>query len=668
MNIKAILVGFAAFMIVIFIYRPWFTGSEIIGGDWPYRFDEMVSLMSRAPSSWQSGYGGGLGGLSPSYFLSSYNYFSALVSVATGISWVVVYKLFWFIAPVILLATGGYILLSVVLPSSVFWMRVMASLILATNTYVLMVTGGGQMGVFYAVSLFPWVLVSFFRFLAAKGLTLWYWTIILGTVFGIQVSLDPRFAYLSAISMVILYLLQKDTIALLLLHLRFGVFAGGISILLNFYWVLPLLVLKENTLDTLGSAYTTVSALRFFSFADFSHALSLLHPNWPENIFGKTYFLQPEFLFLPILAFSSLFFINKRTKNNREKQFVNGFIALAIVGAFLSKGANEPLGFVYVWAFEHIPGFVMFRDPTKFYVLIMMAYAVLIPITLFSITQVIKKHLVRFLWIVPIVFICYWFVLIRPTVIGSLGGTFTKREVPTQYVALKEFLQRKPDFFRTLWVPRQSRFAYSSSYQLSIEAGPLLGATDAASLERAMQVSVVRDQLDVLGIRYIMVPFDPYGEIFTDDRKYSQAKRDDIEKALDTVSWLTKIQSSDIAVYETPRSKDHFWIENGTIVNWRKITDDYYEVDVAAPQPTKLVMSESYHRGWQARINGEIVEATKEPFGIMSFALPEEGSYTVAVEFAPRRWYLLGRILSLVTLSVIVLWLFVFRVYAKKKR
>ena len=50
----------------------------------------------------------------------------------------------------------------------------------------------------------------------------------------------------------------------------------------------------------------------------------------------------------------------------------------------------------------------------------------------------------------------------------------------------------------------------------------------------------------------------------------------------------------------------------------------------------------------------------------MSFVLPQKGSYTVVVEFAPRRWYLLGRILSLVTLGVIVLWLFVFRVYAQK--
>ena len=662
MNRKVVLVGFAAFMIVIFIYRPWFTGSEIIGGDWPYLFPEMVNTMSRVPSSWQAGYGGGLGGLSPAYFLSIYNFFSAWVSVATDVSWLVVYKLFWFIAPVVLLATGGSILLSVVLPSSVFWMRAMASLILATNTYVIMVTGGGQIGVFYAVSVFPWVLLSFFRFMRATKDYLRS-TLVLGTVFGIQVSLDPRIAYLSAISMVVLYFFEGGGWIKLWKRLRFGAVAGTIAVLLNLYWVLPLLMLKENTLDALGSAYTTVGALRFFSFADFSHSLSLLHPNWPENLFGKTYFLQPEFLLLPMLAFSSLLFVKKF----KENTLIVGFAVLGLVGAFFSKGANEPFGFLYVWLFEHVPLFVMFRDPTKFYVLIIMSYAVLIPFTLYSITQAIKKYQTKLVWLVPVVFLFYWVILIRPAITGSLGGTFRQRKVPVQYVLLKELLQKEQGFFRTLWVPRQSRFAYSSSNQLPIEAESLLGATDSASLERALQAPTVGGQLDILSIRYIIVPFDPYGEIFTDDRKYSQIKREDVEKVLDTVPWLSKIQLNDIAMYKTPQSKDHFWLENGTIIDWRKISDDSYEVDVSTTETTALMFSESYHRGWQARIKSEIVEATKEPFGIMSFALPYDGSYTVAVEFAPRKWFIIGRAISVGVFSIVALYFLRYLLVYRKK-
>lgn len=643
---------------LFFVYKNWFIHGDIIGGDWPYYFPEMIKELASLPSSWQSGYGGGLGGLSPSYFLSIYNFVSAWFSAVTGLPWVMVYKLFWFTTPIMLLAVGGYTLLSSILPASKKWIRIISSIILTTNTYVLMIMGGGQMGVIFAVSLFPWVLIAFFRFLQSQSLKE---SLLFGVALGIQISFDPRFAYLSVLSIAALYWFEEHAWQLLCRRVRFGSISAVVSIVLNFYWILPLLLLRENTLDTLGSAYTTVGALRFFSFADFSHALSLLHSNWPENLFGKTYFLQPEFLLLPILAFSSLLFVKKF----KENTLVVGFAVLGLVGAFLAKGANEPFGFVYVWLFEHIPGFVMFRDPTKFYVLTMTSYAVLIPIALFSLTQVTKKYLIKSLWIVPTLFFCYWVILIRPAVNGSLGGTFAKREVPAQYVSLKESLQKEQGFFRTLWVPRQSRFTFTSSNHISIEAGPLLGATDASSLKEAIETSTVRDQLETLSIRYIIVPFDPYGEIFIDDRKYSQIKRNDIEMILDGVPWLRKIQSSDISVYETPRSKDHFWIENGTIVNWSKIADDYYSVDVIATGSAKLIFSENYHQGWRAHIKNLSINASKEQFGVMSFAIPEMVEGRVTIEFIPRRYYLWGRWISFGTLLVVLLYLFQSRTHDK---
>ncbi len=59
----------------------------------------------------------------------------------------------------------------------------------------------------------------------------------------------------------------------------------------------------------LDNDLTNPGMLHFLSFADFSHTLAFLHPNWPENLFGKVYFLQPEFLLLPVIAFSALFFV-----------------------------------------------------------------------------------------------------------------------------------------------------------------------------------------------------------------------------------------------------------------------------------------------------------------------------------------------------------------------
>lgn len=629
------MIAYLLTFLLVLVYRGWFLTAEILGGDWPYRYPEIVRDMARIPSAWFGGYGVGVGGLSPSYFLSIYNFFPAWIATTMHLPWTVTYKLFWFFLPVLLSAFGGWKLTATLNPSFPLWARGITSMILATNTYALMIAGGGQMGVFFSVSLIPWILLAFFRFLESPNHRLMQKAVVLGVVFGLQLSLDPRIAYISGGILALLFLCNFDA-----LRIRYGAIVVFISVILNSYWLLPLGVTAFRPLEVPGQAYTTKDALQFFSFADFSHAISLLHPNWPENIFGKTYFLRPEFLLLPLLAFGSLLFAARKTL---------AFALVALVGAFLAKGANEPFGGVFVWLFEHVPGFVMFRDPTKFYVMIAVSYAVLIPNFLVSLT---KKRA----WIVPLFFLGYWSMLIWPAISGNLGGTFTKKSVPGQYVTLKEWQAREPGFFRTLWVPRQSRFAFSTPNQFPVEAEPLFSATDAASLRRVFGEEGTKERLTVLGIRYIIVPFDPYGELFREDRVYSPQKRMAVERMLDGVPWLTKIQTGDIAVYKTPEHRDRFWVEGGSISAWRRFADDYFEVDVSLQNPGKLVMSESYHPGWVAKANADKIPVVKEPHNIMSFALPELGSYTVAVEFFPRRWFVVGKIVSLVTLFVLLIY------------
>src|SRR6185503_16152979 len=100
-------------------------------------------------------------------------------------------------------------------------------------------------------------------------------------------------------------------------------------------------------------------------------------------------------------------------------------------GAFLAKGANDPFGGVYIWMFEHIPGFIMFRDPTKWYVLIAFAYAVLIPFSIWRIHNWLNSKFKNQQY-VSLLFLCLVFTLIlfliRPALRGEITGTFTQRQ------------------------------------------------------------------------------------------------------------------------------------------------------------------------------------------------------------------------------------------------
>ena len=84
----------------------------------------------------------------------------------------------------------------------------------------------------------------------------------------------------------------------------------------------------------------------------------------------------------------------EREKNVIIKKQIRFFLILSLLGVFLAKGSNEPFGQIYIWLFEHIPGFVMFRDPTKWYMLIAVSYSVLIPYSIYKIVNIIIVEII----------------------------------------------------------------------------------------------------------------------------------------------------------------------------------------------------------------------------------------------------------------------------------
>ncbi len=448
-------------LLLVSIFNPWFLNKEIIGGDWPYFFSETLKGFTLFPPVWSLVHGNGLGGTILTYYLDQYLYFTSyLTTNILHMPWVIGYKLFWFGFFIALSIFSSIYLLKTIFSRSRFWQMGVAALIFTTNTYILMVVGGGQMGVVLAYSIAPLVLMRFIKLIdfqisrpkadqpLAENIK---YAIIAGLILAAQVMFDPRIAYLSMIAVVAYYLINKFQIVSILYTFVIPI---GIAVLLHSYWIFPLLVTRTLPIP---EGFVSVSGFKFFSFADFSHALPLLHPNWPENIFGKIYFLQPEFLIIPILAFSSLLFTKNKT--------ILFFSFIGLLGAFLAKGANPPFGEINQWLFQYIPGMNMFRDPTKFYLLVALSYSVLIPFSLSKIVDgilSIKYHVLSIkigsvFYLVPAAFIIFWVFSIHPAIFGQLKGTFEKHEVPKEYIELKDFLYNQPDFFRTLWIPRKNK-------------------------------------------------------------------------------------------------------------------------------------------------------------------------------------------------------------------
>ena len=674
------------FFLVLFIYRPWLLISNIIGGDWPFLYQESVNTFSFLPPSWSGVHGNGLGGTIITYALDSYMYsIGWLFSGLLHIPWPIVSKIFWFGMFVIVSFFSSMYFFKSAIKNSVFWQKLLAAFIYTTNTYILMVAGGGQMGVALGYAFAPLVFARFIilreslskknkRLILAKS-------IFAGIMLSVQVLFDFRMAYVTMCG-VLLYLMltvwrskYKE-----MLYILFYVFVIplGISILLHLFWLLPLLVFRQNPVASLNDTYTSVTALQYFSFATFSNAVGFLHPYWPENIFGKGGFMKPEYLVLPIFAFSSLLFVSNKTQKKTERyaneHIILFFALLGLIGVFLAKGANEPFGQIYIWAFEHIPGFIMFRDPTKWYLLIAVAYSVLMPFTIYSIynwliSKIKTQKFIPSLFV--ILFIIFWLFTVRQAVFGQLGITFQQHQVPQDYTRLENILINDNSFSRTLWIPRQSRFAYATNMHPAIEAGPLLNASNAAEMLQRLQDKKTESLLDHYGIKYVIVPYDTLGEIFVKDRKYNPQQFEEYKKDLKKIQWLSKDNSfNQLAVFSTKQTQDHLSLTQKGKVTYTSNNSDQYHITINSPTKNILVFSEAYHPNWQLLINNNIIKPQKTPDGLMSFVVPQ-GKYHAELVFVQKYWYFAGFIISLVSLIVLLAIYFVlqykdFFIYLKK--
>ncbi len=669
---RKILLRLILIALVAAIFYPWWTFKEIIGGDWPYRFAESVKVNSVSPPAWSPGHGNGLGGVIIAYYLDQYLYLTLyLFANLLRIPWTLVYKFFWFFLPLALGVFGIVELLHASKLKVTFGSGLIASLVYLANTYFLMITGGGQMGVVLAYGIAPLVLVSFIKFFNQdflverknRDLSTLAAALVCGLLFGIQVIFDPRIAYATLIAIFVyaIFKIRKILTTLVVRPVKaiFLIFPFLVSLILNSYWILPLLVMRTNPLSSLGQAYTSVGSLRFFSFADFSHALALLHPNWPENIFGKTYFLRPEFLVIPIVAFGSMVFLKKQLH-------ILYFALLALLGIFLAKGANPPLDGVFVWLYQNLPGFVMFRDPTKFYVLISLSYAVLISFSVGAFSTIIlrgQRSKTAASSILTLLFLFFWAFTIRQALLGQLNGTFATHTVSQEYIKLKNQLVKDKKFYRTLWVPRQQRFTFGSSLHPAVEASPLVTSTSSAELIEGFHKESIKKLIEDIGVKYVIIPEDSLGEIFLEDRKYSQKVRDQFEKELDNISWLKKISSGPITIYETPIHKDLFWLEGPGTVRYSMISPTKYTVVVNTPSETKLILAQSYNSGWMANN----IPSVRTDEGLNSFDLNEVNGKEIKIYFAPEKYYSLARWISLLALISSLLGFFLLKWWGESK-
>jgi hypothetical protein len=675
---------FLLFLLIVVVFHAWFLPGLLSTFDFPYFSPLMMKDSDIIPYTW--GYHVGLDGFAG--FLSPYSWVFPFIYAPQvifgnllGMDWSLITRITYLYPFLILSVISPALLFRFLFPKNNFYLLVI--LVFLFNTYALMLAQG-EIFLALAYALAPMVLMIFFKIAENRRQTISIkYSVVAGLLLSAQIVFDPRIAYaiifavgLYAVSCITYYVLclklsKERILNTFYLILYTFVIPLGIATLLHAFWIIPTVLHGGNPVEALGAAHSAAGAVNYLSFAKLENTISLLQPNWPENIFGKVGFMKPEFLVLPVLAFASLLFINN-LKEKREKLFILFFAFLGLVGAFLSKGTNDPFGGIYLWLFKYVPGFIMFRDPTKWYLLIALSYSILIPFTTFKFYNFFasqskfqisnfkfqiksKNQILNFQNLFLILTTLYLILLVRPAVFGHLGGLLKTTSVPQDYVKLEKFLVNQPDYFRTLWFPSKQRFSYYSDVHPEISAQVLFDLYDNKSLLKKLSEKGSEKLLEEASIKYVIVPNDSEGEIFLTDRKYDNKLYLETIKKLKSIKWLKQVSSfGKVIVFETNGSKNHFWSPNQNLkINYEFINPTRYEVNIEnARKGDLIVFSESYDKNWMAEGASYKVESLKFNNRFNSFVLPSDGSYGLKVSYALQSYVNVSLIIGTSTLII----------------
>lgn len=294
---------------------------------------------------------------------------------------------------------------------------------------------------------------------------------------------------------------------------------------------------SESFKSSVASGITS-RALIIPGYLFWDNALTTFYPFW-TGAQPTMFFNQPVlwyFWIIPLYVFSSIFFI-------RKNKYIVFFLCIAILMVFLGKGPSDPLGKVYEIAYDYVPFFNIYREASKFWTGIMFSYAVLIALTItytFSFLDTkyhgLKNLSLKLVFILPLLIII--FLTAKPAFTKELGSGYVSYTIPEEYKKLADYFSNDEHFYRILQIPAFSRLMFFS------EIHPRLSYNDLPVQLQSIDPAILR----LYAVKYILLPSDPYFDVFPGNSNRSVYKAG-IKEKKDLVS-DTAIVTDKVSLYK----------------------------------------------------------------------------------------------------------------------
>ncbi len=530
------------FVIILYFNKIYFNLEPITWGDWSFGFNNKLKDYFRMPSAWDNSVNGGYPTFINLYYYPMFFLFS-LIGLLGFDSSVTTRLFFYWPYPIVSI-------ISMYVFSYYFFknrkVSFIASFIYSINPYSLVFLSGGHMTVGMGNAYAPLILYFFIK--SIREIKLKY-VIISGLLSEFVFIYEPRIFFLIFLFLLLPFCLfysinKKFNLKKLFFNTKVLVGIIFILLLTNFYWILPLIRFGQAELFNFPEGYkqpTWVSALSYSNFYNMFFFVSefWLSNNWwgvfSERSLPIIYVMSPIFLIMPVLLFLPIY-------KMKDKKIIFLTILL-LISFFLVIAANSPLKFLYILLFLFLPGFNMFRDPSKFYLVYNFAGSILIGFGVMILFKFLKRKLniKKFGFLFNnyhILWIMLYIVMLLPATLELPYGMFSTHPYSTEKINMKNWLlNNSAPHYKTLWVPDYQHFIMHDSLhpEISLRSYSYFGEYIKRNIEN---ITMFGKLLSPLNVRYIFLSPDE------DDYQYSNMKKNDFLKILEKDSSIQKINDN----------------------------------------------------------------------------------------------------------------------------
>ena len=593
-------------VVIVLVYRGWLSTGPLTYGDWIYYSRLMLKHYFAIPFAWEPAFGLGTPYLIGLYWaIPQFFLWGLLATLHVPFAWSE--RLIWFFPCVLLAVFSSYYMGKTVFNNRKAACITTAAFVLSTYFLRLSTQGLENLGASFALA--PLVLALLLRASRTRG---YRYPVLAGLALWLQGSYDLRFCYLTVLIAIVGWIFlalgsvrrrrEGLTEALRLggyLVISIGIFIGASA-----FWILP---------NILGPGfqfprnYGQVWWVPILSFGKLIHTFTMHEPGWPTLTFTQLagpghVAINPFFALIPIIgSVAALLALRGIKRDPARVRIALAGCALVIAGVFLAKGSNNPLGGFYMWLFNHLPGFNMFRDPNKVFLALVLGYSILFGLATVIMTELCsawaRPDTLKYALVsnspaaVILLILC---MLALPALSGHLGGVYGATrpvKVPVSYQILDRQLEDDNRYYRTFWFPDVQRFATMGALHPTISAKELSGGQLFPLALKEQPLSMIENPLspgllDAMAVQKLVVPEDadvPDNLLYKGEFRWENSlKKSEYKRMAGAVQGNTGSTTlGGITIYDRSGGRDHVFVQDKSI----SILGDWNSAQVADGTP-----------------------------------------------------------------------------------